>query len=576
MGVVLRIGLCQVNLVVGDLESNLERILAGLREAEASGADVAIFPELAVSGYPPEDLLLKPRFLADCRATLEKLAAAAADGCVAVVGLPLGGERLGVVYNAAAICAEGAVAGFVRKSQLPNYGVFDERRYFSPGEAGPLFRIGGVNLGVSICEDLWIDGGAVNELAEAGAEMILNLNASPYSQGKVAERMELLSRRAAEIRCPIAYVNLIGGQDELIFDGNSMLFNASGDCLARAEAFAEQTLVVDVEAPERAREPDSGIDLVSVSGPRSSGPRSEALPPGRPPEHRSVSSSPSEVYSALVLGTRDYVSKNGFDRVCLGVSGGVDSALTAAIACDALGPEQVCCVLMPSRFTSPHSMEDAEELCENLGAEVRVIPIEPVHAAVLELLKPEFGDLSDDLAEENLQPRIRAVLLMALSNKFGWLVLATGNKTESAVGYSTLYGDTAGALAVIKDVWKMQVYDLARFRNSGTDHPPIPERILTKPPTAELRKDQRDDQSLPPYAVLDPVVRALVEDDKTPAELLAEGLDAELVFSAARLLNAAEHKRRQSPPCLRVTEKAFGKDRRMPITNRYRSVRGRS
>ena len=576
----LRIGLCQVNLVVGDLESNLERILAGLREAEAFGADVAIFPELAVSGYPPEDLLLKPRFLEDCRSALEKLASAA-DGCVAVVGLPLGGERAGVVYNAAAICAEGAVAGFVRKSQLPNYGVFDERRYFSPGEAGPLFRIGGANLGVSICEDLWIDGGAVNELAEAGAEMILNLNASPYSQGKVAERMELLGRRAAEIRCPIAYVNLIGGQDELIFDGNSMLFNASGDCAARAAAFAEQTLVVDVEVPERARALDSGIDLVSVSSPRSSSPgssspRSEALPPGRPPEHRSVSSSPSEVYSALVLGTRDYVSKNGFERVCLGVSGGVDSALTAAIACDALGPERVCCVLMPSRFTSPHSIEDAEELCENLGAELRVIPIEPVHSAVLELLEPEFGGLPADLAEENLQPRIRAVLLMALANKFGWLVLATGNKTESAVGYSTLYGDTAGALAVIKDVWKMQVYDLARFRNSGTGRPPIPERILTKPPTAELREDQRDDQSLPPYAVLDPVVRALVEDDKTPAELLAEGLDAELVLSTARLLDAAEHKRRQSPPCLRVTGKAFGKDRRMPITSRYRGVRGES
>ena len=570
MGVVLRIGLCQVNFVVGDLEGNLERILERLREADAAGADLAAFPELAVSGYPPEDLLAKPRFLADCRDILERLAAAASR-CVAVVGLPLADAQTGAVYNAAAICAEGAVAGFVRKSQLPNYGVFDERRYFSPGTPGPLFRIGGVNVGVSICEDLWIDGGAVNELAEAGAEVILNLNASPYSQGKVAERMELLRRRAGEIRRPIAYVNLVGGQDELVFDGNSMLFDASGDCSARAGAFVEQTLMVDVEVREPARAADSSFPLVNVSVPQT-----EALPPLRPPEPQPVQSSVSEVYSALVLGTRDYVKKNGFDRVCLGVSGGVDSALTAAIACDALSPEQVCCVLMPSRFTSRHSLEDAEQLCENLGAERRIIPIEPVHAAFLELLSPEFGDLPADLAEENLQPRIRAVLLMALANKFGWLVLATGNKTESAVGYSTLYGDTAGALAVIKDIWKMQVYELVRFRNSKGDRPLIPERILTKPPTAELREDQRDDQSLPPYEVLDPVVRALVEDDKTSAELLAEGLDAEVVSSAALSLDAAEYKRRQSPPGLRVSRRAFGKDRRMPVTNHYRGTRDRT
>ena len=566
----LRIGLCQVNFVVGDLEGNLERILERLREADAAGADLAAFPELAVSGYPPEDLLAKPRFLADCRDILERLAAAASR-CVAVVGLPLADAQTGAVYNAAAICAEGAVAGFVRKSQLPNYGVFDERRYFSPGTPGPLFRIGGVNVGVSICEDLWIDGGAVNELAEAGAEVILNLNASPYSQGKVAERMELLRRRAGEIRRPIAYVNLVGGQDELVFDGNSMLFDASGDCSARAGAFVEQTLMVDVEVRERARAADSSFPLVNVSVPQT-----EALPPLRPPEPQPVSSSVSEVYSALVLGTRDYVKKNGFDSVCLGVSGGVDSALTAAIACDALSPEQVCCVLMPSRFTSRHSLEDAEQLCENLGAERRIIPIEPVHAAFLELLSPEFGDLPADLAEENLQPRIRAVLLMALANKFGWLVLATGNKTESAVGYSTLYGDTAGALAVIKDIWKMQVYELVRFRNSKGDRPLIPERILTKPPTAELREDQRDDQSLPPYEVLDPVVRALVEDDKTSAELLAEGLDAEVVSSTALSLDAAEYKRRQSPPGLRVSRRAFGKDRRMPVTNHYRGTRDRT
>ena len=573
----LRIGLCQVNFVVGDLEGNLERLLERLRAAEAAGADVAAFPELALSGYPPEDLLTKPRFLADCRDILETLAAATSR-CAAVVGLPLADAGGGAVYNAAAICAEGVVAGFVRKSQLPNYGVFDERRYFSPGAPGPLFRIGGVNVGVSICEDLWIDGGAVNELAEADAEVILNLNASPYSQGKVAERVELLRRRAGEIRCPIAYVNLVGGQDELIFDGNSMLFNASGDCSARAGAFVEQTLLVDVEVRERARAADSSIDLVNVSDPQAA-----ALPPLRPPgpsepsetpDPQPVSSSASEVYSALVLGTRDYVRKNGFDRVCLGVSGGVDSALTAAIACDALSPERVCCVLMPSRFTSRHSLEDAEQLCENLGAERRIIPIEPAHKAFLELLAPEFGDLPAGLAEENLQPRIRAVLLMALANKFGWLVLSTGNKTESAVGYSTLYGDTAGALAVIKDIWKMQVYELARFRNSQGDLPPIPERILTKAPTAELREDQRDDQSLPPYAVLDPVARALVEDGKTSAELLAEGLDAEVVSSTALSLYASEYKRRQSPLGLRVTHRAFGKDRRMPVTNHYRSVRG--
>ncbi len=563
----LRIGLFQLNFVVGDLEGNLRRVLDGLAFAAEAGADLAAFPELAICGYPPEDLLGKPQFIADCRSSLEKVAAATAR-CAAVVGLPLLEEESGAVYNAAAICAEGDIIGFVRKAHLPNYGVFDERRYFAPGRPDSLFTVGGVSLGVSICEDLWVDGGAVNKLAEAGAELILNINASPYCQGKASERFDLLRRRAGEIDRPIAYLNLVGGQDELVFDGNSLVVDASGKTVAKAASFAEQSLVADVEVAKRPPA-EGNADL---------GVRRHCVSETQAVARRPLSGSAlpvdtdrlAEVYAALVLGTRDYVRKNGFSRACLGASGGVDSSLVATVAADALGPENVCCVLMPSRFSSGHSVEDAEELCSNLGVDSRLIPIEPAHAAFGKMLAPGFGDLPPDTTEENIQSRIRAVILMALANKFGWLVLATGNKTESAVGYSTLYGDSAGAFAPIKDVWKMQVYELARYRNALAGFSLIPAGVLVKEPSAELRPDQIDSQSLPPYEMLDPLARALVEDDKTPAELIASGADDVLVLRLAQMVDYAEYKRRQSPPGVRVTAKAFGKDRRMPITSHYR------
>ena len=560
----LRVGICQLNLTVGDLDGNAERMIAALADVSERGADVAIFPELAVSGYPPEDLLAKPRFAQDCLAALEKIAAAAGR-CAAVVGLPALGEG-GALFNAAAVCANGSVAGMARKAHLPNYGVFDEKRYFSAGAPEALFEIAGVPVGISICEDIWIDGGAVEQLVAGGARLIVNVNASPYSIGKFDERLGVLRRRIRRTGCPVVYANLVGGQDELVFDGRSLVLDAGGAVLAQARAFDEQVLLADV-VPGGA----------AASGGRPALPRIRVSPqPTVAPQPLPAAAAAApldpldEIYGALVTATRDYVTKNGFGDVCLGLSGGVDSSLVATVAADALGPERVHGVLMPSRYSSDHSLADAEELCANLGIEGRVIAIEPAHRAFEEMLAPEFAGLAPGLAEENVQSRIRAVLLMALANKFGWLVLATGNKSEAAVGYSTLYGDSAGAFAPISDIWKMQVYELARRRNAGAGRPLIPERVLAKAPSAELRPDQLDSDSLPPYESLDPVARAFVEGDKTVGELIAAGADPELVRRIGRLTDVAEYKRRQGPPGVRVTPKAFGKDRRMPITNRYR------
>ena len=422
-------------------------------------------------------------------------------------------------------------------------------------------------VGVSICEDVWIDGGAVEQLAAAGAETIVNVNASPYSVGKLDERLGVLRRRIDRIRCPMVYVNLVGGQDELVFDGRSLVLDAAGEVVAQARAFDEEVLLVDV-VPRRARAPEDGdgsLATIAVSP-----------PPAVAPERPAPAAVPSaldpldEIYAALVLATGDYVRKNGFTDVCLGLSGGVDSSLVATVAGDALGADRVHGVLMPSRYSSAHSVADAEALCANLGIEGRIIEIEAAHSAFEAMLVPEFAGLAPGLAEENVQSRIRAIVLMALANKFGWLVLTTGNKSEAAVGYSTLYGDSAGAFAPISDIWKMQVYDLARRRNATSGRTLIPERVLAKAPSAELRPDQRDSDSLPPYELLDPVARALVEGDKTVAELIVAGADPELVRRLGRLVDVAEYKRRQGPPGARVTPKAFGKDRRMPITNRYR------
>ncbi len=558
--------MCQIDTIVGALDYNTDVAIAALREAEAAGCDVAIFPELTIPGYPPEDLVLKPRFVADNVTALERLAAATTTTAV-VVGYVEPGEGLTsgsgfpTIYNSAAVCAHGQVVGTYRKHELPNYGVFDEKRYFTAGTELPLFSIAGVTVGVSICEDLWIDDGPVTHLAEAGAQFILNINASPYYQGKPAVREALVRRRAAEGNLPIAYVNLVGGQDELVFDGGSVVISPDGSVLAKSQLFYEHVLVADF-AVAAAR--PTATDSITVTA------RSSTSIAGLPPVIEEPLDPLGELWGALVLATRDYVHNNGFSDICFGLSGGIDSALVAAIAAEALGPQNVHAVLMPSRFSSDHSVIDAEQLSINLGIDYRTISIEPAHAAILEMLAPSFEGREPGLTEENLQSRIRGVTLMALSNKFGWLVLTTGNKSEAAVGYSTLYGDTAGAYACIKDVWKLQVYELCEWYNARSGSEAIPPNILTKPPSAELRPDQRDDQSLPSYEVLDPMLIELIENEKTAFDLIEAGGDEATVTRIARLVDIAEFKRRQTPVGPRVTRKAFGRDRRMPITNHYR------
>jgi NAD+ synthase (glutamine-hydrolysing) len=572
----LRVALCQLNVVVGDLGGNTQRIIGALNEADDAGADVAVFPELAITGYPPEDLLLKPGFIADNLEALGKVAAAT-ERCAAVVGFV--DERIDL-YDAAAVCAFGQVQGTYHKENLPNYSVFDEKRYFAPGDgATQLFLVGGVRVGVSVCEDAWDPAGPIARQAAAGAELVININASPFYAGRLPERERMLATRAADASCGLVYVNLVGGQDELVFDGASLVFDANGDLVARSPQFQSTVTVVDLEVRPvyrkrlldprgRPTAPPLPVTLVTDEG-------RQAVDAERLSARVTPALDPlEEIYRALVLGTHDYVTKNGFSDVVVGLSGGIDSSLVATIAADALGPDHVHGVSMPSRYSSGHSLTDAEQLASRLGIDYRTIPIEPAHNAFLEMLAPSFAGLPEDQTEENLQSRIRGVVLMALSNKHNWLVLTTGNKSELAVGYSTLYGDTAGGFAVIKDVAKTMVYRLCQWRNeaaarAGTPGP-IPEDVLTKAPSAELRPDQRDDQSLPPYEVLDPILEAYVEGDMTADELVEAGFDEELVRRVVRLVDLAEYKRRQSPLGVRVTPKAFGKDRRVPITNRYR------
>lgn len=544
----LTIGLSQLNPLVGDLVGNESKILADYAKAKAAGCHVVVYPELTVTGYPPEDLLLKKAFVRDNQLTVERIAKSTHD-CAALIGfVKADGDHL---YNAVALCQNGAIQGVYFKQLLPNYAVFDEDRYFEPGKAtqdgvvSGLFSIHGVTVGVSVCEDIWFADGPVAAQAASGARIMLNLNASPFHQGKHDERELMLSSRARETHSAIVYVNQVGGQDELVFDGSSEVVDCNGVVVCRMKSF----------------EPDFAVVTIGADGTVT------------PSKIEPFESDLDRVYQALVVGTRDYVHKNGFTDVVIGLSGGIDSSIVAAIAVDALGADHVHGVAMPSRYSSQGSLDDAALLASALGIDYRVVSIEPAFGAYLDMLAPSFTGREPDLTEENLQSRVRGMTLMALSNKFGWMVLTTGNKSEMAVGYFTIYGDSAGGYGIIKDVFKTQVFALCRRINERAGREIIPETVISKPPSAELRHDQRDDQSLPAYEELDPILRHYIEDDLTVPEIQKLGFDKDVVTRIARLVDINEYKRRQCAPGVRISEKAFGKDRRMPITNGYRTDR---
>ncbi|SRR6266508_107976 len=573
----MRLALAQINTVVGDLDGNRDRIVARIDEARSAGADLVLLPELAVTGYPPEDLLLRPGFVRAAARTLDEVAAEARD-VVAVVGFPYFESDL---YNACAVCADGAVQAIYRKRFLPNYGVFDEDRYFAPGRDLVLVELGGTLVGLTICEDMWQPGPPATDLALAGAELLVNVSASPFHVGKEVEREEMFVTRARDNSCFVAFCNAVGGQDELLFDGHSCVLDDDGEVVARAAGFEEELLLVDVEpkgvigrrlrdvrrrALAREREETPAVQVVRVGDER---------PRGSNGNRHSGTVAPfaddlEQMRRGLELGLRDYVDKNGFRDVVIGVSGGIDSAVTATLAVEALGAERVHCVSMPSRFSSEGTRADARALAENLGCDFREVPIDPVFDAFATALHEHFAGRETDLTEENLQARIRGTLLMALSNKFGWLVVATGNKSELSVGYSTLYGDLAGGFALIKDVFKTDVFRLARRLNERSGRELIPQTTIDRAPSAELRANQLDEDSLPPYDVLDRILEAYVELDRSREELSTDGFDPELVERAVAMIDRAEYKRRQAPPGVRLRPKAFGRDRRTPITNRWR------
>jgi NAD+ synthase (glutamine-hydrolysing) len=565
-----------MNTTVGDLEGNTRRIIEWIDRARAAGADLVAFPELAITGYPPEDLLLKPSFVHDNRHTLDRVVAASRDIAVVVGFVDLDMDK---IYNAAAMAYGGRLHGVYHKVYLPNYGVFDEERYFQRGRRSPIFEVNGVRIGLSVCEDAWYPGGPIALQAHHGAELLVNINGSPFHAGKHNLRAQMIATRASDSNAFVAWVNTVGGQDELVFDGNSMILGPQGELLAHAGSFREELLVADLDMgsilghrlhdtrlrreAQEAVKIDLEVSEVTVSAASEARRRDHLIPTLAQPL-----SGPAEVYAALVLGTSDYVRKSGFEKVVLGLSGGVDSALTATVAADALGHENVVGVLLPSRYTSAENLEDAGLVAESLGVQTMEIPIEGPHQAFEESLQPVFAGTEPGIAEENIQARIRGDLLMALSNKFGWLLLTTGNKSEVATGYCTLYGDMAGGFAVLKDIPKTMVYELSRYRNQAGGQV-IPERVLTKPPSAELRADQRDADSLPPYEELDPILQGYVEDDRSFEELVAAGHRPEVVRRVIHLVDRSEYKRRQSPPGIKITPRAFGRDRRMPIVNKY-------
>jgi NAD+ synthase (glutamine-hydrolysing) len=573
----LRLALAQIDSRVGDIEGNVAKITEQIARARDAGAELVLLPELAVTGYPPEDLLLKEHFLLAATEAVAELAGEA-QGIVALVGFP---ERADDVHNALAVLAEGELKAVYRKTVLPNYGVFDEQRYFQVGDGGAVLQLGDARLGLTICEDIWTPGPPASDEALAGAPLILNASASPYHAGKGLERERMLAQRARDNLAAVAFCNLVGGQDELVFDGHSLLLDHEGNVLARSPQFAEALTVatVDLQAAMTARLRDTrlrkpvrqALPEVRRIGPLA---RREDVGDGAAGGDVAPLLEPeAEIYAALVLGTRDYVEKNGFRHVVIGLSGGIDSTLTLLIAVDALGADSVTCVTMPSRYSSSGTRDDAKVLADNLGVELLELAIGPAMDVYDELLAGPFEGREPDITEENVQARIRGNLLMALSNKFGWLVLTTGNKSENSVGYSTLYGDSAGGFAVIKDVPKTLVYRLVDFRNARDEEHPVPRSIIDRPPSAELRDDQRDADSLGDYDTLDAILEAYIEEDANPDQLERVGLPREAIDRVIALVDRSEYKRRQAPPGIKITPRAFGRDRRMPITNAYRPGR---
>ena len=574
----MRIALAQINPTVGDLEGNVSKIIDYLQKAKRVDADLIAFPELAVTGYPPEDLLLKSQFIDDNLQALKRIQESVSD-ITAIVGFV---DRKNDIYNAAALIHNKEIIDVYHKVYLPNYGVFDEYRYFQAGVRYPIYRIGDAWIGINICEDIWYPEGPARIQSLAGAEVILNINASPYHIGKGRLREEMLSTRAFDNIVILAYLNTVGGQDELVFDGHSLILDQDGNVIIRGKQFKEDLIIADLNlegimmkrrhAPRRRQEvmklEKGSVEKITVSRKKMS--HKEKRLPVRPKAGYRTFDTMEEVYTALILGTSDYVKKNGFKGVVIGLSGGIDSSLVASIAADALNAQNVNGLFMPSPYTSKGSREDAYALADNLGIRVREVPIDTIMKSYRDALTKDFSGKPSDVTEENLQARIRGNILMAFSNKFGWLVLTTGNKSEMSVGYATLYGDMAGGFAVIKDVPKTMVYQLCKWKNDHADRVIIPERMFTKEPTAELRPGQKDSDTLPPYSVLDPILKAYIEEDRTFEEILSFGYDVEGSRKVIRMIDSSEYKRRQSPPGIKITQKAFGRDRRFPITNRYR------